>query len=100
MRGLRNNLVCGLNMTVEYIEYKGIEYPVRLVYFMNVEFKGQCENVYIAPYELWLAIEDDYEDGVAEAIEIDNSIYFYCNGGFLDREPTDEEIIEYVKENI
>ena len=53
-------------MTVEYFEYKGIQYPVRLVYLMNVEYHGQCENAYIADYELWAAIKDDYDAGVKE----------------------------------
>lgn len=87
-------------MTCEYIEYKGVQYPVRLVYLMNVEFHGQCENAHIADYELWAAIKDDYDDGVEEAIEIDNDIYYYCDSGFIASEPTDDEIIKYLKEEI
>ena len=87
-------------MTVEYIEYKGVQYPVRLVYLMNVEFHGQCENAYVADYELWAAIEDDYNAGVKEAVEIDNGIYYYCDLGFLAGEPTDDEIREYLRESL
>lgn len=87
-------------MTVEYIEYKGIQYITRLVYLMNVEFHGQCENAYVADYELWAAIEDDYNAGVKEAVEIDNGIYYYCDSGFIASEPTDDEIIEYLKQHL
>lgn len=87
-------------MTLEFIEYKGVQYPVRLVYLMNVEFHGQCENAYIADVELWAAIESDCDAGVREAIDIDNDIYFYCDSGFIASEPTDDEIIEYLKERI
>ena len=87
-------------MTLEYIEYKGVEYPVRMVYLMNVEFYGQCECVYVASTDLWKAIEDDYDAGVRDAIELDNSIFFYCSPEFFNGEPTDNEIIEYIKENI
>ena len=87
-------------MTVEYIEYKGKSYPTRWVYLMNALFKGQCALVQIADYELWEAIRNDYDAGIAEAIEIDNGIYFYCDSGFIASEPTDDEIIEYLKKSV
>jgi len=87
-------------MTVEYIEYKGIQYITRLVYLMNVEYQGQCQNAYIADYELWNAIKDDCDAGAKEATEIDSGIYFYCDSGFIASEPTDKEIINYLKERL
>lgn len=87
-------------MTVEYVEYKGKSYPTRWVYLMNVLFKGQCELVQVADYTLFAAMEEDYEKGAREAVEIDNDIYFYCEPGFIASEPTDDEIIEYLKKNL
>ena len=85
-------------MTVEYFEYKGIQYPTRLVYLMNVAFYGQCEAAYVAETDLWDAIEEDVFAGVVEAVDIDNSICFYFEPGFLDGEPTEEEIVKRLKE--
>lgn len=84
-------------MTVEYIEYNGQSYPVRTVYLMNVTHKGQCENWRFADIELWMAIKDDCENNVPEAIEIDDYISLYCDSGFIASEPSDKKIISYVK---
>ena len=54
------------------------------------------ELVTIADYELWAAIEDDYEDGDKEAVWIDNNVYFYCDSGFIASNPTESEVIEYM----
>lgn len=87
-------------MTVEYIEYKGKRYITRWVYLLNVEWYGQAENVQVADIELWSAIKDDYENGVYEAKEIDDAIYFYCDSGFIASEPTDDEIVAKLKESL
>ena len=58
----------------------------------------------VADYELWAAIEDDYENESSarhsEAVGIDNDIYFYCDSGFIASDPTDEQIIEELIPNI
>ena len=87
-------------MTIDPIVYNGKEYVTRWVHLMNVEYHGQAENVRVADYELWVAIEDDYNDNVPEAVEIDNGIYYYCDSGFLAGEPTDDEIREYLRESL
>lgn len=79
-----------------YEEWDGKKFPVREVMF-NV-----CDDmetiVKLADVELWRAIEAYYllDD---DARSIDNSIYYYCDSGFIASDPTDEEIVEYLIKN-
>lgn len=81
------------------IIYKGIEYPIIEIArnLVDSEWKDTDSSVtyIIADIELWLAIEKDYEDDNSAAIEIDNSIFYYCDSGFVASKPTEEEVIEY-----
>ena len=78
------------------IRYKGIDYPVIEISLSKVSDIESDELVIIADYELWAAIEDDYEDGDKEAAWIDDSVYFYCDSGFIASNPTESEVIEYM----
>ena len=78
------------------INYKGIDYPTIEIALSNVSNIESNELVTIADYELWAAIEDDYEDGDKEAVWIDNNVYFYCDSGFIASNPTESEVIEYM----
>ena len=73
------------------------EFPIREVTDKN----GQTLKV--ADFELWAAIEDavNYksEEKHDEATALDNEIFFYCDSSFIASDPTDEEIINYLKEN-
>ena len=80
------------------INYKGIDYPTIEIALSKVSNIESNELVTIADYELWAAIEDDYEDGDKEALWIDNNVYFYCDSGFIASNPTESEIIEYMNE--
>ena len=78
------------------INYKGNDYPTIEIALSNVSNIESNELVTIADYELWAAIEDDYENGDKEAVWIDNNVYFYCDSGFIASNPTESEIIEYM----
>ena len=78
------------------INYKGNDYPTIEIALSKVSNIESNELVTIADYELWAAIEDDYEDGDKEAVWIDNNVYFYCDSGFIASNPTESEIIEYM----
>ena len=78
------------------INYKGIDYPTIEIAVSKVSNIESNELVTIADYELWAAIEDDYEDGDKEAVWIDNNVYFYCDSGFIASNPTESEVIEYM----
>ena len=78
------------------IRYKGIDYPTIEISLSKVSDIESDGIVTIADYELWAAIEDDYEEGDKEAIWIDNNVYFYCDSGFIASNPTESEVIEYM----
>ena len=78
------------------INYKGIDYPTIEIALSKVSNIESNELVTIADYELWAAIEDDYEDGDKEAVWIDNNVYFYCDSGFIASNATESEVIEYM----
>lgn len=86
-------------MKRDTIIYKGIEYPIIEIArnLVDSEWKDTDSSVtyIIADIELWLAIEKDYENDNSAAIEIDNSIFYYCDSGFVASKPTEEEVIEY-----
>lgn len=84
-------------MKKDFIEWNGKNYPVRFV--MLPENEGGYE-VMVADYELWAAIESEYEKGNPAAKGIDNDIFFYCNSGFIASDPTDAEIIALLSESI
>lgn len=80
-----------------YEEWNGKKFPVREV-VLPEELGGFVANV--ATGELWDAIENAYNDGNKTANNIDDSIYFYCESGFIESDPTDEEIVEYLIKNV
>ena len=86
-------------MKRDIITYKGVEYPVieiaRNLIDSEWENTDSSLSYTIADNELWSAIEKDYEDNNPMATEIDNSIFYYCDNGFVASEPTEEEVIKY-----
>ena len=83
-------------MERSFIEYNGVKYPTIEIALSKVSDIESDEIVSIADYELWAAIEDDYEDGDKDAVWIDDSVYFYCDSGFIASNPTESEVIEYM----
>ena len=91
-------------MEKRYIEYKKNKYPVYEINLVDV-YDDQTENYYtfVAGNELYDALEDDgllNDDANKEVVDIDNEIFFYCDDDFFNSNPTYEELIEYLKENI
>lgn len=85
------------------ITYNGVEYPMMEVSSQIIapdEFDG-AENLMLTlvDYELWLAMsnEDDEPKGEVET-DIDNTIYYYCDSGFIASNPSIEELKEYFSE--
>lgn len=83
-------------MERSFIEYNGVKYPTIEIALSKVSDIESDEIVIIADYELWAAIEDDYEDGDKEPVWLDDKIYFYCDSGFIESNPTESEVIEYM----
>lgn len=87
-------------MKRDTIIYKGVEYPIIEIArnLVDSEWKNADSSLtyVIADIELWSAIARDYEDDEPTAVDIDNSIYYYCDSGFVASKPTEEEVIEYL----
>ncbi len=75
-------------------EWKGKKFPVRTVMFQIQE--GFDTPINVADFDLWDAIEEDYNNGNSDAHALDNDIYFYCDYWFIASDPTDEEIVDYL----
>ena len=79
-------------------EWDGKQFTVREVMFEVCD--GMETTAKVADVDLWDAIEDaclSKEHPLhAEAVDLDNDIYFYCDYGFIASDPTDEEIVEYL----
>ena len=86
-------------MKRDTIIYKGIEYPVIEIARNLVDSEWRCTcssfTYIIADIELWFAIKKDYENDNSTAVEIDNSIFYYCDSGFVASKPTEEDVIKY-----
>lgn len=78
-----------------YIDYKGKKYPARDI--DNVPGFEDEGTVTVADYALWLAMEDDYDNEDKEAHGIDNEIFAYVENGFLESNPTDDELRDNLK---
>lgn len=87
-------------MKRDTIIYKGVEYPIIEIArnLIDSEWKDSDSSItyIIADIELWSAIVRDYENDESTAVDIDNSIYYYCDSGFVASKPTEEEVIEYL----
>ena len=87
-------------MQKSFKEWEGRKFPIRKVTLP--ETLGGYE-VNVADEELWELIKNAcdiwFHPKHKEAVAIDESIYYYCQDGFISSDPTDEEIIAYLIEN-
>lgn len=72
-------------------------FPVRVIQLPE-ELGGFVANV--ATIGLWDAIKDAYDvpyhPNNKDAVNLDDEIYYYCDYGFIESDPTDEEIVDYL----
>ena len=86
-----------------YEVVSGERFPVRVV--PVPEEWGFGSPINVADDRLAMALEEAGNDETDKQIlndleKIDNKICFYCNYGFIASDPTDEEIVEYLKKNL
>lgn len=83
-------------MSKYYEEWNGKKYPIREVMFEVCS--GMETLVKVAGIELWDAIEEACEHKEhpqhAEAYDLNCEIYYYCDYGYIDSNPTDEDIVK------
>ena len=87
-------------MTKYYEEWEDRKFPVRTVTLPDDFFEMAGEKVNVADVELYHAYEVEYEKGDEKAASIDDSIYYFCDSGFIASDPSDEEIIRYLRQNV
>lgn len=89
-------------MKKETISVGGVDYIVRTVDITSLPgFEGKAyKEVDVADYELWAAIERAWQEGDYDAAEIDNNIFYYADSEFVKSDPTDEELVDYLRERL
>lgn len=80
-----------------YEEWNGKKFAVRRI-MLPEELGGYEAN--ITDVDLYHEYEIEYEHGDRRANEIDDSIYFFCDSGFIESDPTDAEIREYLLKHV
>ena len=86
-------------MKRDIITYKGVEYPV--IEIARNLIDSECKTAdssftyILADIKLWFALEEDYENSDSLAVDIDNSIFYYCDSGFIASKPSEKKIIKY-----
>ena len=82
------------------LSYNGLEYSAIEIEAYKIDKDVTDKNLAytICDIEFWWdVLERPCMNGDKEANEIDNMIYYYCDSGFCDSEPTEEQVIEYFK---
>jgi len=90
-----------------YEEWEGKQYLVRTVQITDEiadELAAVENSINVATYDLFLAMEkafyDEHNPKHEEAEELDNDIFYYVSPGYLETDPTDEELIWCIRHNI
>lgn len=91
-------------MEKRYINFLNKSYPTYEINLVDVydDQKEDCVTL-VAQKSLWelLDVLIFFCTGLGDAAEsIDKQIFFYCDDDFFNSNPTYEELIEYLKENI
>ncbi len=87
-------------MTKYYEEWKGQNFPIRTITLPEDFFEMAGVKVNVADVDLYHAYEVEYENGDMHANAIDETIYYFCDSGFIASDPSDEEIIRYLRRNV
>ena len=83
-----------------YEKWKEQLFPVRTVTLPEDFFEMAGVKVNVADVDLFHSYELEYENGDMHASAIDESIYFFCDSGFIESDPSDEEIIRYLQRHV
>lgn len=80
----------------------GVDYIVRTIGITILPtFEGESyRSVDVADVALWDVLERRMEQGDKYAERLDEKIFFYPDSEFIRREPTDEELLDYLREHL
>jgi hypothetical protein len=85
-------------MELFYKTINGKEFPIREIYIGDLFNIGIDYGVVrVADYDMFAEYKDMYNDGDDEICALDNSIFFFCDSGYLQTNPTDEDLRDYLK---
>ena len=84
------------------IELQGVDYAVRTLDVRAIPtFEGDAyQQMDVAGEGLWDAVERAIKAGDYDAAKIDDLIFFYVPDEMLARDASDEEIVDYMRENL
>lgn len=83
--------------TIE-MNYNGYRFPIIEIEGKKIDKECTDDTIMYNICDInvwWDCLEYPCMNGEEEANAIDNMIYYYCDSGFVDNEPTEKEIIEY-----
>ena len=86
------------------IEYNGKMFPVADIEGYKIDsecpktdYLGMPIMYSVSTERLNSELKSGLDCGDKEAEEIDNEIFFYCDNGFLEGNPSEEDVIKYFK---
>lgn len=84
------------------ITLQGVDYIVRTLDITSLPtFEGESyRSVQVADVALWNELEHLIEMGDKYAVRLDEEIFFYPDSEFIKADPTDEELMDYLRENL
>ena len=84
------------------ITLDGVDYIVRTIDITSLPtFEGETyRSVDVADVALWDVLERRMEQGDKYATRLDEKIFFYPDSAFIRRDPTDEELLDYMRESL
>ena len=84
------------------IELQGVDYIVRTIDITSLPtFEGEgYRSVNVADVALWDVLERLMELGDKYATRLDEKIFFYSDSEFIKADPTDEELLDYLREHL
>lgn len=99
---ISTNLSEDKTMQKETITLQGVDYVVRTLDVRSLpSFEGEgYAEMTVADYALWDAVEEAIKAGDYDACKIDDEIFFYLESDFINADPTDEQILGYLREHL
>lgn len=84
------------------ITLDGVDYIVRTIDITSLPtFEGESyRSVDVADVALWHELERRMEHGDKYTTRMDETIFFYPDSEFIKADPTDEELLDYLREHI
>lgn len=84
------------------ITLQGVDYIVRTLDVRSIPtWEDECyAEVQVADHALWDGVEKAIKAGDYNACKIDDLIFFYADSDFIRRDPSDEEMLDYLKTHL